>query len=275
MILGGLAFIPWMPILFQQLESGRQAAENLSGWKQVVGGAGLKEAALLAIKTLIGRISIDNKMLYGITVGIIALPYLYLFKRALQNLTGIKKLLLLCLILPPVLAFVLSFFIPVFAYFRLLFILPALYLLLAAGVSNYGKNWLSFGVSVIIISELIASSIYLFNPRFWREDWRGAVSFVEESESLIVLENNNIFSPYFYYHRQGQVIPGLKKVPATTVNDVNRVPLNYTKIYLFEYLVEITDQRRLLERMLIEQGFEKVKTKDFVGVGFVNLYEKK
>ena len=52
--------IPWLLVFPEQLRVGKSAAENLSGWKSVVGGVGFKEVALVWVKMLIGRISFTD-----------------------------------------------------------------------------------------------------------------------------------------------------------------------------------------------------------------------
>lgn len=277
--LGGAValLIPWLVIFPEQLSNGQQTAGVLTGWRNVVGGASFKEGALLIIKTLIGRITFENKIFYFVFVSLVALPFVTAFKKALQKINPNTALILVWLSLPPVIAFLLSFYIPVFTYFRFIFILPAFYLLAATGISQLKKPFLL----AIILVEVIVSSLYLFNPSFQREDWKGVVNFLESkgnNQSLVIFENNEAFAPYKYYSSASVAdLGGLEKIPVVSDKDlVNLTSLlqNKDQVYLLEYLVDITDPSRLLEQRIKSEGFTVVNKYDFRGVGFVTLYQR-
>jgi len=274
---GGISFLPWILVFPEQLANGQQTASSLTGWKNVVGGASLKDGALLVIKTLIGRISIEDKTLYTIIVGVVSLPYLFVSKNIF---TKQSHPLLFWLITPPLLAFLFSFYIPIFSYFRFIFILPAFYLLIALGVEKIKNKRLGqVLLLLIVLFEIAASSIYLINPKFHREDWKGAVSFAKqriEDGGMVLLESDDLFLPYLYYSQSFDgAIGGLAKIPAKSTQDIKEFN-NQVKgkdVYLFEYLVDITDPKRLLGGQLESYGYKKTSTYNFNGVGFVYLYQ--
>lgn len=273
-----VALLPWLLVFPKQLTSGTMAAAILPGWANVAGGATFKELLLIPIKTFFGRVSIDNKQIYGLIIGLVGLLYGVITWAAVKKIDKSTKLLLCWIVIPTTLAFLISFFIPVLSYFRMLFILPAFYLLLAKGIDNlenYGK-YAVFGVSLI---SLISLGAYYIYPRFQREDWKTAVPFIEsrlKNESIVLLEDNGIFSPYTYYSNNlNKVSPGLKKIPAMSGKDVKEIPEHIKEIYLFEYLVDITDPERNLQREIERVGFNKVETLNFNGVGFVHHFNLK
>lgn len=280
MVLSGLSLLPWIPVFLEQLRVGREAALALEGWKTVVGGAGVKEIILLPVKILIGRISFDDKFIYGGIVALISLPYLYLLGglRILGTLGQEGKIFLTWLLLPPALAWVISLFIPVFNYFRFIFILPAFYLLAAeAGLRRRDGSGRLGGLGIlgmILIGELVFSGIYLFDSRFWREDWRGAVLYAEQNSTPVILENNAAFSPYLYYGGRESASPGLRRIPVKDMDDIVPIPDSLKSVYIFEYLVDVTDPERLLEKNMISLGFVKTSVADFRGVGFVKKYQR-
>jgi len=49
----------------------------------------------------------------------------------------------------------------------------------------------------------------------------------------------------------------------------------YEKIYVFDYLVEITDPKRLLEQKIKSLNLLEVEKYNFSGVGYITGYEKK
>ena len=277
-IINFIVFIPWLTIFPKQLSSGTSAASALPGWADVVGGASIKELMLIPIKTFFGRVSLENKTLYGIVIVVVSLFYGWVVISGLRKIDKPSKLLISWIIIPVVLAFIISFFIPILAYFRILFILPAFYLLLAKGVDTLrsrARPW-RLAVAGICLVNLISLGVYYTNPKFQREDWKGAVSMVDERaqvEGLILFENNNLPSPFIYYSQNiSPAMGGLRKIPAESERDVNNIP-NVKNVYLFEYLVDITDPKRLLEKEIEKAGYKKINTLNWSGVGFVHHFQ--
>lgn len=276
----GLALVtilPWLTIFPKQLSTGTAAAATLPGWANVVGGANLKELFLIPIKTFFGRVSIENKQIYGLASGIVGIFYGIVIWNALKKIDSGTKLLILWILVPVILAFLISFFIPVLSYFRMLFILPPFYLLLAKGIDLIDSKILwklaIFGVCAISMVSLIG---YYTNPKFQREDWRGAVGKIDELSSLggiIIFENNNLPAPFIYYSKNiSPATGGLTKIPAKEESDINEFP-GVENIYLFEYLVDITDPKRLLEKSIQNRGYKELEILNFNGVGFVKHYQ--
>ena len=270
----------WEPVFLMQLSSGISTANTLTGWASVVGGAGYKELALIPVKTFMGRISFEDKSLYALITGFLSIGYSYVFWHAIRKFNQVIVLLILWIFVPIVLAFGISLFIPVLSYFRLIFILPAFYLLLALGLSNLPHKLFKPILFAVICVNLIFLSMYYINPKFQREDWRGSsakIDFLADGNSLIVFDNNTIFAPFIYYSNLLYFSkPGLKKIPANSVDDLAELNTNgITKIFRFEYLFEITDPNRLLEKKLKDSDFALVDTFNFNGVGLVHYYQYK
>lgn len=271
--LPGLLFLPF------QLINGLETANKVSGWREVVGGIGLKDILLLPVKILIGRIGTENKTLYIGVVGGVGVLACTILIHSIRKMDEKVKFLLLWLLIPPSLGILISFFIPVFSYFRFLFILPALYLLLAIGVENSRSGYLKKVVILFIFCEVVFSSIYLFNPRFHREDWKGGVMFINNNvtpQTLVLHKNNEVPAPFRYYQKEGlNVEASFKKIPVSKEEDFKDIDFSSIKnVYLFDYLVDITDPKRLSEKKLENMGYKKTQTIDYRGIGFIYLYEK-
>lgn len=278
--LGILSLIPWMLIFPEQLRNGVEKSSLILGWRNVVGGAGIKEVILLPVKILIGRVTFDNKLLYTSIVIIASIPYIFSFKKLTAKLEERVNFLLLLIIIPMLLAFIFSFFIPIFSYFRFLFILPALYLLVAYGLEKYKFPLNILLISLVIFFEIFASALYLLNSKFHREDWKGMVNFIgqnSDTKSVLLHKNNEIPAAFIYYNfDQTNTIAAFHNIPVrsgTDLIDLSHQLAPYNKIFLVDYLVDITDPNRLLENKLEEIGFKKISTYDFRGVGFVYQYE--
>lgn len=278
--LGFLPFLLWLPILPKQLKSGIETAHLVSGWREVVGGVGLKEGALLPIKILLGRITFENKLVYASVLALISIPYALVLRKILTALEQ-TKYLLFWLLIPTTLAFVVSMFLPIFSYFRMIFILPAFYLLMAFGLEKYKPKFKITLLILIVTSEIFATSLYMLNTDFQREDWKGAVQFINrnsDSDTLVLNKNNELLAPFRYYKNSSvQSIPAFKKIPVSTSSDLNDLEKkleSYSKIFVFNYLVDITDPNRILDKEIEELGFRRVREYDFRGVGFIYEFEK-
>src|SRR3989344_1036722 len=63
-----IGLIPWLLVFPQQLLNGQQTAINVPGWAKVVGGSNIKNVLLVFIKTLVGRVSLIDKVAYALLV---------------------------------------------------------------------------------------------------------------------------------------------------------------------------------------------------------------
>lgn len=270
--------IPWLPIFKLQLMTGNSAASSLPGWAQVVGKAQLKELGLVFLKSIIGKISIYDKTFYAIIAIFLSLPYGLLLINSLKKIEKQTKLLLFWIILPLGLSFVISFFIPILSYFRMIFILPAFYILIAKGLDLLPKRFFATAFGGLILVSTISLVIFYTNPFFQRENWKGAVNKIDnlaKNNGVILFEDNNLPAPFLYYSQnQAPAVGGLVKVPAKDKSDIVDLSFNKKDVYVFEYLIDINDPRRILFKELENFGFKRIQTFDFEGVGFVHLYKK-
>lgn len=262
LIITGVFLLPWIPILMVQMDNGNRVREALPVWATVVGGVNFKEIGLLFAKTIFGRISFDNKMIYATIALIGSALYGFLIMLNLKSRNTYSNILLIWLILPVILALLISLYTPVFSYFRMIFILPALYLLTSRGIYLLPNKLHLPTIAIIITASL--GFIFIFNttPRFQREDWRGAVKYAQdfdEGKAVIVFETSIVPDVFNYYD--------LTKGKTSPVAGADTV-------IHFEYLVDIVDKDRLFEKELASIGFKKVGTKDFNGVGFVNILQR-
>jgi len=238
-------FIIWSPIFIQQLTSG--LGVRGSNWWGILGKSSLKEILLIPVKFSLGRISLDNKRLYILAAGAVLGFYIYILSKAKKS-----SLLWLWFLIPAISAIILGLWLPVLSYFRLLFILPVFYLLLAKGAS---KN--KVFIMVILIINLFSTAIYLFNPRFQRENWRGLVSFVEsqktaKSITLFVADSN--MEAYRYYDSNAKISgPGAMSG-------------NNDQIWLMRYLQPVFDPSDSLRAKIQDAGYNKEGEYDFNGV---------
>lgn len=270
----------WLPIFLIQLNIGLLGSSNVPAWKMVVGSFGLKPISLTFVKFIIGRISYPDFLIYAaIFLPIGTFFALLIFRGVKFSNIFTRNLLLIWLIIPIILASLISLVIPVYSYFRLLFILPSFILLISFGIFSFKSN-IKYILELVVLIELVCSAIYLFNPSFQREDWRGLVNFLKtkSNNSEILFESSGSFLPFDYYaNNQLKAIGALKKFPAKNQDDLIDLETDLkglNEIYLINYFVEIADPNRLVQKELNDLNYKQVDIENFNGVGFVYHYVK-
>lgn len=270
----------WVPLLIKQFQLGLTTAERVPGWKEVVGGFGLKPAILTYTKFIIGRVSIDNNLIYALVLLPTCSIFLFLLIKSFYTTSKEKYILLSWLFVPTLITWLISAFLPIFSYFRMLFVLPAFLMLIALGAVTLKKASRKIFIFLVLLIQITCTFIYLLSPNFHREDWKGLITFIEQQPNtkLVLLENTSPVSPINYYAENRQVYKGaLKTFPAYNSNDIvdlEKELQNVEKTYLVDYLVEISDPNRQVAKKLESLGFVNTNTYNFNGVGFVYEYAK-
>ncbi len=269
--IAGVAFFPWLTIFPLQLQTGINKTVSLPGWEEIVGGSNVRDLLLIPIKIFFGKVTLSNKILYAAISVFTGLIFGSIFLNVLRKLDKSKMLLISWVIIPLFLAFSISFFVPVLSYFRMIFILPGLYLIMAKSILEFPRKIAIASFSIILFISIASLLGYYFEPRFQREDWRGAVNFVSQNlevKSIVIFENNEVPAPVRYYNPNlSKFKPGLSVDLASNLEGKN-------KIYLFEYLADVYDPNRIVEQKIKGLNFIQKKVYDFHGVGFVKLYVK-
>lgn len=270
----------WLPVFLSQLNVGSVASSNLPTWKFVAGAFDFKTLPLTFVKFIIGRISLADKIIYAALVFPICSLFAYFLFRGVKSLNdNPKKLLLAWIVIPPIVATIISFVVPVYNYFRVLYVLPGFIILVSAGILATKKFKYILGGTVLLI-ELLCSFVYLLNPKYQREDWKDLVSFFKDQQTAIILFESSGTLPPFDYYAKGELNAkgALRDFPArgeSDVADLEGLLKDYKEVYLVDYLVQISDPDRLVAKKLTVVGYEQIDIRDFNGVGFVYHYVKK
>ena len=206
----GLLFSLWFPMFNDQLLKNREIVNSFPGWQFIVGGATLKNLAVIWMKFVLGRISFEPKLIYYSLVLLATAPVLISLFLAAKTF---KKHLLvwLWLIIPILLGFAFSWIIPVFNYFRFIYVLPALLILVAIGINSLRSQTLQrILITLVLLTNLTGLLIYYLDPAQSRENWRQAVSYIENQagpNDLVVFEFLEPVAPYRWYsNNQVEVI---------------------------------------------------------------------
>jgi len=187
----GLAFIAWLPTFSKQLINGISVKSTMTGWWDILGAVSFKNIALIPTKFILGRVSLDNKVLYGFLITVLILIFGYAISKAKNKLVWSWFGLSL------VLGILVSFLIPTLTYFRYLFILPAFYLLVAENTNRYV-------IAIVLAVNIVSSSFYLLNARFHRENWRELKNVV--GSNVIVLSTTSQKEALIYYGLDKQIV---------------------------------------------------------------------
>lgn len=273
---------PWLYFIPKQLHVGLTASALSPAWSSVVGSSDLKTLIITFIKFAIGRISIENDLIYFITFIPIAIFTAVLFVLHTLRITPKRSFLLIWLFAPIIATFVMSYFIPVFSYFRLIFTLGAFYLIWASAINtiNLAKP-IRVLLTIALIINLTSSTIYFLNSKFQREDWRAATQYVESNSTpntVVLFETTDSIAPFDFYNQSKIKTFGALENWNPTEEKVaiklKTIISEQDKIFLFQYLSPITDPQGLVFTQLTNEGFSNTSTKDFHGVGFVYEFKK-
>ena len=190
-----LAFLLLFPLTLHQYLSSRTALLSVTHWSLVLGKSNLKNLLLIPLKFVTGRLSFYPKILYYLLGGFAAFLTFFV---ALISRSKLLKYLLFC---PLLLAFFVSFSSPMLQYFRYLYLLPVLCLLLAAApVSVLLKR-------LILLIFITFASLYLFNSNFHREDWRSLAASLPQNALVYMIPS---FADPIKYYRSDIVIQDLR-----------------------------------------------------------------
>lgn len=266
----GIAFLPWVPTLLQQLSGGGYLTQVLPNWSTLSGVFSLKALALIPTKFIMGRISVSPTNFYMIISGLL-IAY-----SGLLILIGIKKDTLhlsLWLIIPIIVSAIISINTPILGYWRLLTILPAFIALLAIGI-NHLPNWATYSNLAVLVSiSIMANIIFWITPSFQREDWRGLSNkILSDKNSQIIINFPSKFAPMHYYMPDTITYfsqQSLGKMRTDIDNSVGAKIKPKSTVYLLDYLSDLTDPQRTTLKWLKQIGLKEINTHTFTNLGTV------
>lgn len=256
-----IAFSFWIPNFLKQWETGKNIVATLPQWKNISSLPAWNVFPQLFLKFSLGRISVDNKLVYGIIFFSLVIFYLYIYK----NIKMSKNIIFVFnwFFTPLIVIIATSFFIPIANIWRLLFLFPPFIMITSEGLihSKYVKVFTIF----IIVIHLSANILYWTNPRYQREQWREATEYTDTYGFPVLFTVENGFAPYIWYSKSAGTICG-----AETIN----MCLKSSKVFYIPYLSDLFDRENKVET-IIETTHTLKETRDFPGVGFVHLYENR
>src|SRR3989338_6065069 len=258
-IFPAFTLMPWLPMLFKQIISGLSAAGNPI-WAQL-SKTSVKNVLLVAIKFVTGRIPFpDSGGLLAITV-IFVIAFWFLAINGIrefserQETKRVMRILLGWIIWPLASGALIGIFVPIFSYFRLLFILPPVLILAAIGANR--QRWL---LEPMVLGLMITSAIYVSGDTYRRENWAGAVADVEKREpGAMVVIHPAVRPPFDYYNRgRSSVIDASSLHPSSIIY--------YPSFWYIPYAQPIFDIDDSTRKIFESQNFSRTYQKHFRGV---------
>lgn len=292
-----LAFLPWLTYFLAQLNAGTTLGTLMPGWTQVVSFDSFKSIWLTASKFIYGISDLDLNFFYVITVILLAAALTILaifFWRKKSQLTAPQKsaliFLTISLILPFLLAWLVSFFVPIIQPKRVIFLLPIFYLLISASAVLIAQKKARFALAILplfLALNFISLFNYYTNPLLQREDWLSLQEKIyrvhNPATTVALFSYLEPFSPWQWYEERIHFSTGKLTSFSTgtyylpsDANWQNHLAsiTNYETILLFDYLRDLTDPQRELDTLLQESGYREIGIYDYPNIGFVRIFQR-
>lgn len=251
-ILPLVAVIPWIPMLSKQLASGLSAAGN-PVWAQL-SQTSVKNVLLVGIKFATGRVPFPHSGGLMILTVIFVAVFWFLAANGAKELSArletrrVLTILLGWIIWPLALGAAIGIFVPVFSYFRLLFILPPVIILAAIGAIR--RRWL---LEPMVLGLMIASAVYVSGDTYRRENWAGAVTDIESHEhGANVVIHPAVRPPFDYYDRGRSIV-----IPSAEISN---------SFWYIPYAQPIFDSGDSTRQIFESQNFRRTYQQHFRGV---------
>ncbi len=250
-----ILFAFFWPTFSAQLSQGQNAA---TGWQDVLGQASLKNYLLLPIKFVTGRVDLPTNIVLLAIVGIIVGLYWLCSSWGTASLIKNRQYFpAVALFMPLFLGIVVSWFLPIFSYFRFLFLLPFFYLTVIKGILQLkSKRWQRVIIVTLLLINLTFSGLYLFSNDYQRENWRLALKVLYQNYPQQPVYIHPKINSAFEHYNNGR----LEIVSPKEFGD-------YKTISLISYGLPIFDPDGKIKAELKELSFRPVWGDSFNGVG--------
>ena len=212
------------PLLIKQWQNSQLLLGEVTGWKNVLGKSSLKNLILIPVKFGSGRISFYPKKIYYLMAGTWTTGILLNLKKNIK--------LGFLLLMPLILAGIVSFKVPMMQYFRFLYLVPIMCLVIKPK-------------KVLVVGFLFWSLAYLLIPQFHRENWKGLAESLGEEVWMVT----TVSDPVTYYR------------PEMVVRDLKQEEPEAETIEVIPYAVEIHGLD--YKKKLAELGYERREEKTF------------
>jgi len=249
-----ILFLFYRPIFQKQLLAGQGIGD---GWQKIIGQGSIKNFLLLPVKFVIGRIDIGGNIFHSIIAGSLTILFWTLAGLGTIKSFCCKQLFLpIACFLPLIIGIIFSFFLPIFSYFRFLYLLPFFYLLVIKGLKHFERKTQKIIFIILLIINLSCSFTYLLNKNCHRENWRLAVEILQKNYPQQPVFVHSKIDTAFYYYNNGQL---------KTINE-NEFE-KYNEVNLISYGLPIFDPKDKIRGKLRDLNFNLTWGDSFNRVG--------
>jgi hypothetical protein len=126
-------------------------------------------------------------------------------------------------------------------------------------------------MTILISINLLSLGFHYINPNNWREDWRGAVNFIETNakpDDIVLFEFNEPFAPWEWYSN------GKVQALGARNKNVGKAIAGKKGVLYFEYLADVTDPEKQLFNDLRDMNFKRETEYSFRGVGTITYLRR-
>lgn len=290
-----VAFLPWLPEFLRQLQAGQALRASFPGWENIVSFSLWRAPALTFGKFLFGVLDLELNLSFMIITGFFVFLVLLLFFRSSTSTNRSQKFLqfrlyFFLLILPFLLASLVSLAVPVIQPKRVIFLLPFLYLLLSQLIFGANHHWRQLKLTqatllILLLSiNLFGTYRYYTDANLQRENWRHALATLhqeyDENTTLALFSYMAPFSPWTWYEKSALhpfATLSTGNYDSKTLTDIDSTlqpVLNYQNIIVFDYLRSLTDSRNLLPQYLLAHQYLETRILDYPNLGFIRIFQK-
>jgi mannosyltransferase len=276
------SFALFLPEFLIQVRAAIALTSTIPEWKKLSSPNFLIAIPEIIFKLVAGKVAISGNISIGIYAVIIIGTMVYILYKLAFKKTKEVKLIFSLVIVPLISTWIVSFFVPLNNPSRLIFILPFILLGVAYFIEHYNDKHLIYIFAVISFFGIFMQNFVVKNVR---EDWRGAVNYIQDKEStysdknkaIVLFEFAGPFAPWTWYSNG--------KVPAIGAFDGVATGKNFNpalapalidkkRVYLFEYFKDVTDSQGLTYKYLEQNGFHVVTFYSFNNLGFIYEFWK-
>ncbi|MBI4009535.1 glycosyltransferase family 39 protein [Candidatus Roizmanbacteria bacterium] len=239
-----------LPLVYRQFVNAQQQLLLVPNWTQVLGTTNLKNLFLIPLKFAFGRISFQPKLLYWAVAGIwTAFVWFFVLKGGLK-----QRSILFFIIGSMGFGILFSFFTPLLQYFRFIYLIPLISVLISFAQKN------TIYRLIIFFGFISFSLLYLLFPGFHREDWKSLANSLPSDKKIYMIYSS---SDPIQYYRSDLNLGDLRALDLTK--------LKYREIIIIPYTSEIygLDYAKILR----QSNYNKKKTRNFRGI-YYEVWER-
>lgn len=285
-----VTFIPWLPTFKLQIQAGGLLRQDLPGWSEVVSLSQLKSLPLVGGKFIYGVLNLELSNFFIMTglaltsTSLLAIFFWFRDKkyRIKINSDSFEFQMVCWLLIPLLAAWIVSFWIPIIQPKRVLFLLPAFYLLISSflmSLKTTHLKWLSIGLLLAV--NVYSVTQYYVQPKLQRENWRSLQNQItqkySQSNTVVIFAFPEPFAPWRWYDQgEFQTLSlgylGSKSEPE--VSQQLKTAAEKEIVIIFDYLTDLSDPQHDLIKTIESFGFKSIEVIDYPNIGFVRVYSR-